>query len=657
MGNKYKKISSIAIAIIILIGTLAPFNSNANEIYSYGNWEYVITDGNITIMKYLGNETDITVPVVIDGKKVTEIGNEAFRGNETVESVILPEGIITIGIAAFDHCTKLEHIEIPNSVKAIKRMAFYRCKLTEVNLPSGLTEIGDFVFSHCNNLEHIAIPESVVTIKFSAFAFCNKIESITIPKNVVNIEFCCEEYKSLSNINVDSDNKFFSSKEGVLYNKEQTSLLFYPQAKKGAKFIVPNSVKNIRVAAFAFCTELEEITIPKNVVSIGESAFIKCTHLKYVRLPDSITSIQKNTFYQCTGINSITIPQNVKKIDKQAFANCINLKEVTLPKKLEEIEYASFENCRSLINIAIPESVRKIGRCAFAFCSSLNSITIPTNVRTIESCAFYNCSSLKEVNLSKNLSVIEFKVFSGCTNLEKIVIPKGVNEIGEGAFMLCEKLKTVKFMGKKPAHMGKNIFDDCSREFTILYPRNYESSWAGYTDYPKKSHNDVKIPVSKISLSRKEVILSKGQYYKLKWKITPVDADVKSVTWKCSDKKVATILKKRLVKAKKVGTCIITVITKDGKKKAKCKIRVVEPVEKVRISEKRIYIKKGSKYTLRATIKPRNATIKKVVWSSSNKKVAKVSKGVVTGIKKGTCYITVKSKHAGKKARCKVVVK
>lgn len=393
------------------------------------------------------------------------------------------------------------------------------------------------------------------------------------------------------------------------------------------------------------------------MVSIGESAFLQCRHLKQVRLPDSITSIQKNTFYKCTGINSITIPQNVKKIDKQAFANCINLKEVRLPKNLEEIEYASFENCRSLINITLPESVHKIGHSAFAFCSSLNSITIPTNVRTIEGCVFYNCSNLKEVNLSKNLWVIEYKAFSGCTNLEKIVIPNSVNSIGEGAFLLCEKLKTVKFMGKKPVHMGENIFDDCSREFTILYPKNYKSSWAGYTDYPKKSHNDVKIPVSKISLSRKEVILSKGQYYKLKWKITPVDADVKSVTWKCSDKKVATILKKRLVKAKKVGNCIITVITKDGKKKAKCRIRVVEPVEKVRISEKRISIKKGSKYTLKATIKPRNATIKKVVWSSSNKKVAKVSKGVVTGIKKGTCYITVKSKHAGKKARCKVVVK
>ena len=115
--------------------------------------------------------------------------------------------------------------------------------------------------------------------------------------------------------------------------------------------------------------------------------------------------------------------------------------------------------------------------------------------------------------------------------------------------------------------------------------------------------------------------------------------------------------KKGIVKAKKVGTCTITVISKDGKKKARCKVRVVLPVEKIKLNAKQISIKKGSKYTLKATVKPKKSTIKTVIWSSSNEKVAKVSKGVVKGVKRGTCYITAKAKYGNEKARCKVVVK
>lgn len=641
-----------------MIGTLTPIYAYENEKYSYGNWEYIIVDGNITITKYLGSETNITVPATIEGKKVTQIGNEAFMSNEIVESIILPEGIVVLGEDAFYYCTKLQHIEIPNSVKTIKRFAFRYCyALTEINLPSELTVIEDRVFLYCKNLKNINIPESVTTIKFSAFAFCEKIGSITIPQNVENIEYSFEKYKSLSSINVESNNNFFSSKEGVLYDKEQSTLLLYPPAKESENFSVPSSVKHIRESAFAFCNNVERITIPQNVISIGEFAFYECTKLKEVKLSNAITSIEKGTFYNCTSVSSISIPQNVKKIGDRAFARCSNMKEVNLPKNLMEIGYASFEECKSLINVAIPESVNKIGSSAFAFCDGLNSIIIPSNVTSIESCTFYECVNLKEVNLSKNMLEIEYKSFNGCTKLEKIIIPSSVKTIGSAAFMSCEKLKTVKFMGKMPHEMGKNIFDKCSREFTILYPKRYKSSWSDYVDYPKASYNDVKNSVSKISLNKKRIILTKGKKYRLKRRITPLDADIKSVTWKSSNKKIATVSKKGLVRAKKVGTCTITVISKDGHKKAKCKIRVVAPIEEVKISEKQISVNKGRKYTLKATVKPNNATMKKVIWSSSNEKVARVSKGVVIGVKKGTCYITVKSRYGIKRAKCKVVVK
>lgn len=612
MENCMKKILSLIMIMTMIIGTLTSINAYENETFSYGNWEYIIVDGNITITKYVGNETNITVPATIDGKKVTEIGDEAFRFNKTVESVILPEGIVTIGERAFSDCAKLTHVEIPDSVTTIKKSAFSVCyELAEVNIPKGLTVIEDSMFHACISLKNITIPDSVTTIKDAAFYGCRKLKSITIPKNITKIDCSFELCVGLSSINVASDNKVFSSKDGVLYNKTQSTLIFYPPAKESDNFIVPNSVKIIRENAFAYSSKLKEVIISDNVTSIGEFAFLQCFNLKNVKLPKGITAIKKGMFWYCTSLTHITIPENVNKIEVLAFE----------------------------------------------YCESLNSITIPKNVKVIDNEAFLGCTNLKEVKLSKNLLSIGDKSFFRCTNLKNITIPSTVSSIGFASFVLCENLKTVKFMGKKPADMGKYAFDDCSPELTIQYPQKYKSSWAHYRDYPKQSHNDVETPVSKISLNKKKIILAKGKKYKLKRRITPLDADIKAVTWKSSNKKIATVSKKGIVKARKVGTCTITVISKDGQKKAKCQIRVVKPVKKVRISAKNISIKKGSKYTLKATVKPSNATIKKVVWSSSNKKVAKVSKGVVTGIKKGTCYITAKSKHGNKKARCKVVVK
>lgn len=612
MCSNYKKILSIIIVITMIIGTLTPINAYENETNSYGNWEYAIVDGNIMITKYVGSETNITVPTEIDGKKVTTIGDNAFELNETVNIVILPEGIITIGEDAFRYCTKLTHIQIPNSVKFIKRSAFEHCySLTEVNMPTGLTVIEERIFLHCKSLKNIIIPESVTTIKYYAFAYCSNLYSITIPKNVTNIEYSFETCNGLSSINVVSDNKAFSSKEGVLYNKNKSSLLAYPPAKESVNFFIPNSVINIRENAFAYSSKLKGVTIPKNVNYIGEFAFEECVNLSNVTLPNAITEIEKGTFWKC----------------------------------------------KSLSNITIPEGVNKIGILAFSWCESLYSVTIPSNVKIIDNEAFLRCVNLKEVNLSKKLSIIGNQSFWGCTKLEKIVIPSTVTSIGYAAFATCENLKEIKFMGNKPTDMHNTVFDYCSSELRILYPQRYKNSWMNYTQFPKVSHNDIETPVSKIGLNKKKVILSKGKKYRLKSKITPLDADIKTVTWKSSNKKIATVSRKGIVKAKKVGTCTITVFSKDGHKKAKCKIRVVLPVKKVRMSEKQISLKKGSKYTLKATIKPKNATIKKVVWSSSNEKVAKVSKGVVIGMKKGTCYITAKLKNGNKKARCKVIVR
>jgi uncharacterized protein YjdB len=166
-------------------------------------------------------------------------------------------------------------------------------------------------------------------------------------------------------------------------------------------------------------------------------------------------------------------------------------------------------------------------------------------------------------------------------------------------------------------------------------------------------------PVKGVKLNKKSLSLKVRAKSTLKATINPSNATNKGVTWSSSNKKVATVSKSGVVTAKGKGTATITVKSKDGSHKAKCKVTVkVQPVKGVKLNKKSLSLKVKAKNTLRATITPSNATNKGVTWSSSNKKVATVSKsGVVTAKGKGTTTITVKTKEGSHKAKCKVTVK
>ena len=167
--------------------------------------------------------------------------------------------------------------------------------------------------------------------------------------------------------------------------------------------------------------------------------------------------------------------------------------------------------------------------------------------------------------------------------------------------------------------------------------------------------------MTKIVLGKTAAAVQKGRSLALSAVVSPINATNKSVTWKSSNVKIATVTQKGVVTGVKVGTAIITVTTKDGGRRASCKITVTNPVVKVKsvkLSKKTAAIKKGRKLALKATISPSNATNKSVTWKSSNKKIATVTnKGVVKGFKKGSATITVTTKNGKKTAKCKVTVK
>jgi len=219
-----------------------------------------------TLFTTLNNSSDKYVYLDLSGSTITTIPENAFFG-------IPPYG-----------CATLIGITIPNNVTSIGYMAFGECtNLVSVTIPNSVTSIGDIAFGDCTSLASITISNNVTNIGLYVFLGCT----------------------SLTAINVDVNNSVYTAVDGVLYNKNKTTLIQYPAGKTGA-FTIPDSVTSIVDVAFSYSANLESVTIPNSVTSIGAGAFYGCANLTKVTIPNSITNIGQTVFYDCTNLNSVT---------------------------------------------------------------------------------------------------------------------------------------------------------------------------------------------------------------------------------------------------------------------------------------------------------------------------------------------------------------
>ena len=431
------------------------------------------------LKKYNGTRATVEVP---DG--VTEIGKNAFSGNNYIEKVILPKSVTKIGQEAFSACTKLatlnitseiseigegafknsglygiiidgstggdDRLQFPEKISVIGKNVFQGVKATNIYIGSNITKIEEGAFSDCSNLANVNFDDAanLESIGKEAFAKCPSILGINIPDNIAKLstigDYAFSGCNSLASavlpdtVSIIGKGAFKDCKalEGIDLPRDLTKVsselflncseLTRVNCKAGEAATVPANVTSIGSEAFKFCSKLASFVVPDTVFSVSDSCFEGCVELESVKLSNSLTSLSSRIFKDCTVLNGVVIPENVGIIGSYAF-----------------------KDCKSLTSIVLHNNIGYVGDYGFSGCISLATISIAQSVTTMGEYCLEDCGSLKSVILPDGMTIISAGLFKNCVNLASVHLPKSLSFIGHDAFLNTHSLATVDLSDTK----------------------------------------------------------------------------------------------------------------------------------------------------------------------------------------------------------------
>ena len=511
--NKVKKIRFVLLLIVVaIIAVICKIILNKSEstvsniATNYENNETELTE-TLTWDISASDDDDVIATLTTDGVltisgtgAMTDWSSTApwYSYEAYIIEAIIEDGVTNIGKSAFSNCTTLTNIDLSGctGLTSIGSEAFEYCtSLTSLDLSgTKISTLPSFVFQGCTNLTTVSLPEDLVEIKQAAFYKCTSLTTIEIGSAVTSLFFDSDLFygcTSLTSIEVNENNEYYSSEDGVLFNKDKTQIIRYPAGKEGETYTIPEGVTRIRSYAFNDCINLINIEISESVTTIIDSAFNRSEKLisievnennenyssedgvlfnkdmtELVRcpegreeetytIPESVTSIESYAFYHCANLINIDLSNctGLTSIGSYGFVSCTSLTSIDLSNctELTSMGYAPFRECTSLKNVDLSNCIglKNIWDYAFQECTSLTSIDLSncTGLTSIGDYAFQECTSLTSIDLSNctGLTSIEKQAFYKCISLTSIDLNDctGLTSIGDYAFYNCTSLASI----------------------------------------------------------------------------------------------------------------------------------------------------------------------------------------------------------------------
>ncbi len=455
----------------------------------------------------------ITIP-----SGVTVIEDGTFSDCSKLASITIPSGLTNIGTDAFNNTAYYNNADNWQNDVLYIDYALIKAKTTlggEYNVKDGTTVIAEYAFEQCTSLAGVTIPEGVSSIESGTFSKCSSLASVTIPESVTSIgNFAFSECTSFADVYYDGTQEQWNEitigennecltnatihfketvPEGLVYEITDGKVTITGYTGSATELTIPGTIEwcpvtSIGDKAFFLCSSLESITIPNGVTSIGTSAFAGCSSLESITISASVISIGEYAFEKCTALSGIIIPEGVTTIAERAFYDCPNLENISVSSA--NTVYDSRDNCNAIIetatntlvkgcnNTVIPEDVKSIGNIAFYGCT-FESITIPEGVTSIGNSAFAACKALVSIVIPETVTNLGYGIFANCTSLESITIPEGITSIEEAVLYCCNSLVSVT-IPESVTSIKVRAFDGCT-SLTDVYYGGTEAQWNAIT--------------------------------------------------------------------------------------------------------------------------------------------------------------------------------